>query len=298
MRLKSFLTASFILIISSVFFLLATTGWCSAKIILAKIQGEGRIEVRFEGNLTIKAAQSYTLKPFLAISSRKIAGKRLILRTAEKIPLNRHFYLTGNGISPRFLEPDGVLDSLYSNKPLGLVREGKRQMFRVFAPRARWVRLVLFNDFRAKKGREYPMHRDPDGVWEFKSPADWTGKFYGYRVWGPQGEGEAFDSTIVIADPYSRAVVTQNNYHHPAKTLILPPDEFDWQGAKRQDVVWRDLIIYEMHIRDLTADASSGLPAEELIWDLLTRASAAGCLISKNWASMRWSCSRPRSLPI
>ncbi|MCB0261201.1 MAG: pullulanase, partial [Calditrichaeota bacterium] len=65
------------------------------------------------------------------------------------------------------------------------------------------------------------------------------------------------------ADPYSPAVVSRNHYTHPAKTLILPPDDFDWEGDTWVDIPHRDLLIYEMHIRDLTADPSSGV-AEKL----------------------------------
>ncbi|NIW80451.1 MAG: pullulanase [Calditrichae bacterium] len=69
-----------------------------------------------------------------------------------------------------------------------------------------------------------------------------------------------FDSTIVVADPYSRAVVTKNHYTHPAKTLIMEPDRFDWEGDTWQNIPHRDLIIYEMHVRDMTAHPSSGVP--------------------------------------
>ena len=48
------------------------------------------------------------------------------------------------------------------------------------------------------------------------------GKYYGYRVHGPQGNGEMFDSTLVLADPYSQAVVSAKPFHTPGKTLILP----------------------------------------------------------------------------
>ena len=91
MRLKVNFSLPFILITVFISGIWPNAGWCGAKIISAKIEGERRIEVRFEGNLTADEADLYVLKPFLAISGRKIAGNRLILRTAERIPLDRHF---------------------------------------------------------------------------------------------------------------------------------------------------------------------------------------------------------------
>jgi pullulanase/glycogen debranching enzyme len=53
-----------------------------------------------------------------------------------------------------------------------------------------------------------------------------------------------------------------NHYRHPAKSLILPEDNFNWDGDDFVKIPMEDLIIYEMHARDLTAHPSSGVPPE------------------------------------
>ena len=155
-----------------------------------------------------------------------------------------------------------TLNQFYSEKPLGCLREGQRLAFRIFAPRALQVRVVIFDRHDAETGHEFQMQRDQDGVWEFLSEENWAGKYYGYRVSGPAGKGKIFDDAKIIADPYSRAVATMNHYSHPAKSLILPKDDFDWSGDAFLKIPMEDLIIYEMHIRDLTAHASSGVAPE------------------------------------
>jgi pullulanase/glycogen debranching enzyme len=156
--------------------------------------------------------------------------------------------------------PSG-LDTLLSRKSLGCLIEENRTTFRLFAPRAISVRLVLFNSALDETGTESLMARDTDGVWEHTVPFALTNKYYGYRVSGPEGAGEMFNPDIIIADPYSRAVATKNSYRHPAKTLILDT-RYDWEGDTY--VIPSDhnrLVIYEAHVRDLTAHSSSGVTA-------------------------------------
>jgi len=154
-----------------------------------------------------------------------------------------------------------ALDTLLSRKTLGCTVEENHTTFRLFAPRAIAVRLVLYSSALDDVGTETLMARDQDGVWEHTVPFVLTNKCYGYRVSGPEGPGEMFDPSIVIADPYSRAVATKNSYRHPARTLILDTD-YDWEGDTF--VAPKDhnrLVIYEAHLRDLTAHSSSGVTA-------------------------------------
>ncbi|MFI5253766.1 MAG: pullulanase [Bacteroidota bacterium] len=154
------------------------------------------------------------------------------------------------------------LDKVYSNKALGCIVNNKRTTFRLFSPRATQVVLTLFDHHDDFSGIEYIMKRDEDGVWEYSLPGKLYGKYYGYRIIGPAGAGEMFDPAILVGDPCSKAVVTKNNYHQPAKTLILDTS-FDW-GDDRfiAPADHNKLVIYEAHVRDLTAHRSSGAQAK------------------------------------
>ncbi len=156
--------------------------------------------------------------------------------------------------------PADPLDRFTSSKTLGCTVRNGTTTFRVFAPRATGVMLVLFDRAGDEAGKEYRMTHDPaDGVWELKMDSVLYGLYYGYKIAGPSGPGELFDSSIVVGDPYAKAVCTKNNYHLPAKTLIFD-DSYDW-GDDHFVVPANHnrLVIYEAHLRDLTADPSSGI---------------------------------------
>lgn len=253
--MRPYFTSIFILLTISNLIFAQTT-----NVEWAKIQGKQLVEVTFELNPSLSIKNELQIEPFIPIREVAIRGKTLSIFTDTPFRLNQHYYLKIGDIDEVFLVPDAILNSLYSDKSMGFNREGEWNVFRIFAPRAMWVRLVLFENHSGPDRREFIMNQDKQGVWQLYTKENWTGKYYGYRLWGPTGEGEMFDSTIVVADPYSRAVVTRNEYQHRARTLILPAAQFNWAGDGWMQIPMRDLIIYEMHVRDMTAHPSSGLP--------------------------------------
>ena len=174
------------------------------------------------------------------------------------------------------MQIDESVEKSFSAKELGCVVGDNETIFRLFAPRATEVQLVLFDRHDQEQGKEIFMTRDADGVWEFDIPSILYGIYYGYRVRGPSGDGEMFNPAIVIADPYSKAVVTKNTYRHPAKTLILRTD-YDWEGDSF--IIpenHNELIIYEAHMRDLTAHPSSGVMSRGTYAGLIERGRSGG----------------------
>ena len=149
------------------------------------------------------------------------------------------------------------LNRYVSEKELGAIVMEDSTIFRLFAPRSTNVTLILYNDYRCPEHDEFTMKRGEDGVWEISLEGQLYGHYYGYRLWGPHGRGEMFDPDIVIADPYSRAVVTQNNYNHAARSLIIDT-KFNWSDDGWATPPISDIIIYEMHVRDMTAHPSAG----------------------------------------
>ncbi len=171
------------------------------------------------------------------------------------------------------------LDNIVSSKPLGCIVTPEQTTFRLFAPRATAVSLVLFMNANDTKGREISMKPSPpdattgmwDGTWEYTEHSldkEFYGKLYCYRVDGPKTANEFFRPSVLIADPYSRAVVSTNTFPQRHKTLILDPNDktgkpYDWEGDK-----WvipanhNTLVIYEAHLRDMTAHPSSGVRAK------------------------------------
>lgn len=124
--------------------------------------------------------------------------------------------------------------------------------FKLYAPKSNKVFLVIFDNPEDSTGKEFPMMKDANGVWSFTLPDAGYGTLYGYRLEGPLN-----DSNVIIADPYSKAAVTQNSYRHVAKSLVVNT-EYDWENDTWVNIDPRDLIIYEMHLHDMTAHPTSG----------------------------------------
>ena len=153
------------------------------------------------------------------------------------------------------LEKIKELDKYYSDKRLGSFIEDGKTIFRIFTPTAEKVTLVTFKKVEDENGIEYEMKRDANGVWEASIDGENYGLFYGYKVIHKNDEE---DEDVLCVDPYAKAVASLNTYFNPRKSIVIKEDDYDWEGDSWIQRDWRDLIIYEMHVRDMTADPSSG----------------------------------------
>jgi pullulanase len=149
------------------------------------------------------------------------------------------------------------LDKYYSDKKLGSFIEDGKTYFRIFAPSAIQVNLCLFSQPQDKRCEEIEMSRDENGVWEIPINRNLEGKFYGYKVFHNEKEISNPDQPVCI-DPYSKALATKTTYMNPRRSIVMKDEKYDWEGTSWIKQDWRDLIIYEMHVRDITAHKSSG----------------------------------------
>ncbi len=147
------------------------------------------------------------------------------------------------------------LNKYYSTKRLGSFIEDGVTVFRLFAPSAKNVILITFKKPEDDPGVEYEMTRDENGVWEYRINGENYGLFYGFKVDNPKTQ---YAKDIICLDPYAKAVASFNSYLTPRRAIVVNEDNFDWEGDEWIQRDWRDLIIYEMHIKDMTADPSSG----------------------------------------
>ncbi len=150
-----------------------------------------------------------------------------------------------------------TLHEKQSNKPMGLTWAGERAFFRLFAPSATTVELVCFKAWDEERGDSFPMSRDKDGVWEVALEGAFPWQYYAYRINGPALNQYHYDFDRLIADPYARAVTRQNHYSYPSRTVILPREEYDWEGDDFTHLDISDMVILEAHLRDMTVHASA-----------------------------------------
>jgi len=158
-------------------------------------------------------------------------------------------------VDRRTLRPGLFFHRMKSDLSMGAVVEhspaGPRTDFRLFAPRAKWVRVGLFESLdRAGEIVWHPLERLDDGAWETSVPEDLHGWFYWFRLDGPRDEYGHFEPDRNILDPYARATVDREG-----PGIILDPDRFEHRPRSFPTPQWQDLVVVEAHVRDLAAKA-------------------------------------------
>jgi pullulanase len=185
-----------------------------------------------------------------------------------------------------FQKKQKELDKIYSDLPdrqagkkLGSFVENGKTHFRLFTPNAEKVSLLTFEQPEQTIGKEYPMTRDENGVWETSLNGELYGLFYGFKVC--HHETPCIED-IVCIDPYTKAVATFNTYFNPRRSIVVKEGDYDWEDDVWIKMDWRDLIIYEMHIRDMTEHPSSGVTERGTYKGLIEKSKTGGIDYIKN----------------
>lgn len=148
--------------------------------------------------------------------------------------------------------------STLSQNPGAILKENTTE-FCFYCPKAESVSCILFDSYNEPHGEEHSMEKASDGYWVLTVEENLSGKWYGYRA---EFDSDSYSNNspylnFIFADPYSKHLTVTNTYRQDARSYIYN-DEFDWQGDQHcfpDDP--RDLIIYETHLKDLTAHPSS-----------------------------------------
>ena len=189
-------------------------------------------------------------------------GRHLFrFRTAAPVDLTqtRTVNWGGDAAEQVPLRPGEYLFQLKSHMQMGASVAGGETTFRLFAPRARWVRLQISAALKGlEKAATYEMDRRSDGAWEARLDGNLHGWYYWYTLDGPRDGFGLFDDRQRILDPYALATVGREG---PGIVIdcarIAPPDRGFSTPA------WQNLVIAEAHVRDLTALAPLKLREDE-----------------------------------
>jgi len=149
-----------------------------------------------------------------------------------------------------------TIQSVFALTQGATVTDGHTQ-FQIHAPASYRVELIVFDRCEDVSGSSYEMIRLKGNHYSLVIPSDLTGKYYGYRFYNYDKSTQAFGEETIVADPFSKAVASQNVYNPIAKSLVLDT-QFNWQQDTWVNYDPRDLIIYEAHLKDMTAHPSSG----------------------------------------
>ncbi len=147
----------------------------------------------------------------------------------------------------------------YTGKDLGATYSVGSTFFRVWAPTASAVSVKLYatgsdGESGAASLGEHAMTRDVKGTWVVTVEGDLKNVYYTYAV-------TVGGETVEAIDPYARAAGVNGQ-----RGMVVDLDSTDpagWSSDGNPNTVssYTDAVIYELHVRDFSIDASSGISA-------------------------------------
>ncbi|MEZ4570069.1 MAG: glycogen debranching protein GlgX [Thermomicrobiales bacterium] len=162
--------------------------------------------------------------------------------------------------------------------PLGATWDGKGVNFAIYSERATGIDLCLFSGTSHDVETRLPLHQVRHHVWHGYVRGIEPGQHYGYRVHGPYepSDGLRFNPNKLLVDPYAKAITGRVNWlapiygysrGHNQMDLSFDTDDdawgvphsvvidtaFDWDGDERLQLPWNETVIYETHVKGLTA---------------------------------------------
>lgn len=162
--------------------------------------------------------------------------------------------------------------------PMGASLTGGGINFAVFSAHAERVDLCLFTPDGRKETARLPLKERDGDIWHIHVEGLGAGTVYGFRVHGPYApeRGHRFNPHKLLLDPYARAVEgrfrwsdavmgykvgsprgdlsfdTRDSAFAVPKAVVTDA-AFDWGDDRPPQHAARDTVIYEAHVKSLTA---------------------------------------------
>ena len=147
----------------------------------------------------------------------------------------------------------------YAGDDLGAVYSREATTLKLWAPVAKTVKVLLFADPASPASATVPMTRSDEGIWSVKLEGDLNGKYYQYQITS-LSSSTAPPKVVLVNDPYARGCSANSG-----RTLIYDPAQTKPEGWDEDHFVSLrhnvDAVLYEVHVRDFTINANSGVPA-------------------------------------
>jgi pullulanase len=157
-------------------------------------------------------------------------------------------YGTAQNISSRY--------PVYNGKDLGLTYSPAAATFKIWAPTATAARLNVYkSDMGGSVIRSINMNKGENGVWQITVPENLKNSYYTFQV----NIGNAWGEEVV--DPYAKACGT--NGLRAQVIDLKETNPVGWEKDKSPNFSstnkQTDAVIYELHVRDASIHASSGI---------------------------------------
>jgi len=166
--------------------------------------------------------------------------------------------------------------------PQGATWDGTGANFSIYSEGATGIDLCLFDESGSEIRLVVPIRESTGHVWHCYVPGIKLGQLYGYRVHGPYepAAGQRFNSSKLLIDPYAKALSKSVDWNAPVfgytpgspdEDLVPNSDDdayavpkgvvtsgtFDWENDRPPLRPLHNTVIYEAHVKGLTARAPS-----------------------------------------
>jgi len=198
--------------------------------------------------------------PILKVWSKELGNvstASLIMK--EKLDLNKAYTITRTDYGSMPVSMGEVFSSdefndafYYDGDDLGTTYTKEKTSFRLWAPTASEVKLNLYKEGLGDNLiKSEIMTKDVKGTWKLEEKSDINGVYYTYSVTVNGTMSEA-------VDPYARTTGANGDRGMVIDLSTTNPTEWD-KVSKPEFVNATDAVIYELHVRDLSSDTSSGI---------------------------------------
>lgn len=162
--------------------------------------------------------------------------------------------------------------------PLGATFDGQGVNFAVFSENAERIDLCLFTEDGRKERVRIPLLERDGDVWHVYVTGLTPGTKYGYRVHGPYQpeEGHRFNYNKLLLDPYAKRIFgkfrwsdammgyrvgspkgdlsfdNRDSAFAVPRSMVVDPS-FNWGSDKPPAISPSDTVLYEAHVKGLTA---------------------------------------------
>ena len=198
----------------------------------------------------------------LTVATVEDAGNNTyIITTQEEVDLLGSYTLTCGAGSCQIRMPniystqDFENQYTYEGDDLGASWTKDKTTFRLWAPTAASVKVNLYESGTAGTDdllEQLDMSADIQGTWIAEKSGDLNGVYYTYSV-------EVGGKTVEACDPYARTTGVNGQRAMVIDLRSTDPEGWENDADPHAGNSITDAVIYELHVRDLSVDESSGI---------------------------------------
>ncbi len=142
---------------------------------------------------------------------------------------------------------------VYKGNDLGLTYSPKKSVFKIWSPPATEVLLRFYeNGEGGEPISTHKMKKGKNGVWAYKARGNKEGLYYTFQV------GVA--DTAMMETPGPEAIATGVNGKRAMVVDLKSTNPKGWENDQKPPLKnFSDIVLYELHLRDISVDENSGI---------------------------------------